>query len=500
MPGHAVFRADASPQIGSGHVRRCLALAATLDAEGWRCTFATRRETLATVSELGSAGVAVHEIDLFDDGDRLAAQVPHGADLLIVDHYGLDARFESRCRGWARRIMVIDDLADRRHDADVLLDSTLDRAAEAYAPHVPQDCRLLLGTAYAPLRPRFAELRFSNASTRNGTVSRLVVSFGATDPHNTTATVIEGIAGSGLAVRTDVLIGGAASHLDQLRERCCLLGPSFRLHVDHDDPAVVLAEADLAIGAAGTSAWERCCLGLPALLVTIVDNQRDNAAALTRSGAVRSLGDAAALTPATVAAALREMHADPAGLRTMGLAAARLCDGLGARRTVLELDPPLARDGRPVRLRPAQRSDGEIMLAWQSQPEARRFSRDPRAPQRDPHFAWLERKLADPHCLFNIVEHGGRPAGILRLDWHADDGSFQVSILIDTQYQRLGLAAAALGLARRLVPHSPLWAEVLPGNDASTALFRQAGYRPANDRWLLSEPRGDNAVRGRALQ
>lgn len=486
-----MIRADASPQIGSGHVRRCLALVTALASEGWRCAFAVRTQTHATVPELLSEGWPVLELSCepADEPRALATRWPQGVDLLVADHYGRDSSFESACRGWAKRVLAIDDLGDRHHDADLLLDQSLGRNPEAYANLVPSGCRILVGATHALLRPQFAKLRLAGRrGRRHGTLSRVVVSLGAVDPDNLTGTIVSGLAASGLRHDVDVMIGGTAPHLAELRELCRKGGPMFNLHVDCDDPAELLAVADLAIGAGGTSAWERCCLALPTLLVLVAENQRANNAALVAAGAAQRIAESDQLSASNVADAVRSIAADPVRLVALAHAAGILCDGLGARRVALEIDPPQARDGHRVLVRAARDDDGDIMLAWQSQPGARRFSNDTRPPVREAHFAWLADKLADPHCMIGIIEHAGRPSGVLRLDRRGEGPGFIVSILVDAERQRLGLARAALEYARRLLPDRILWAEVLPGNEVSAALFRSAGYRNASGNWLTSDP------------
>ena len=490
-PRIAIFRADASPQIGSGHVRRCLALAVALRSEGWRCAFAVRPQTQETVPELVSEGWPVVALSgaPSEEPGLLAAHWTGGVDLLVADHYGRDVSFESACRGWAKRIVAIDDLADRRHDADLLLDQTLGREAGAYANLVPGDCRLLLGTAYALLRPRFSELRLSGARPRaNGGLSRVVVSLGAVDPGNLTSTVIAGLSASGLRFDVDVMIGSAAPHLAAIREHCRTGGPMFTLHVDCPDPATLLANADLAIGAAGTSAWERCCLGVPTLLVVLAENQRMVAQALADRGAVELLAAGGALQPEAVATAVHALAGNSSRRNDMAAAAASICDGLGARRVAMELDPATTEDRTRVTLRPARRDDGELMYLWQSDPATRRFFHNPTPPAQAEHFAWLDRALHDRGCLLNIVEHQGSPAGVLRLDRAGE--AFKISILIAPQYYRRGIAAAALALARRLMPDATLHAEVLEGNLASRGLFESAHYRRETDGLYVSSPAG----------
>src|SRR5512138_3242801 len=199
----AIFRADASSALGSGHVMRCLTLAGSLRTMGWDCAFAVQPGSAEAAPALEEAGYETRGIEgaAEHEPSALTRHWPEGCDWLIVDHYGRDRHFESACRPWARRILAIDDLADRPHDADLLLDQTLNRAEEAYDGLVPPRCRLVLGTRYALLRPEFSRLRPAALKARreDGGALRLLVSLGGTDPDNVTSQVLAAMAESGMA-------------------------------------------------------------------------------------------------------------------------------------------------------------------------------------------------------------------------------------------------------------------------------------------------------------
>jgi RimJ/RimL family protein N-acetyltransferase len=216
-------------------------------------------------------------------------------------------------------------------------------------------------------------------------------------------------------------------------------------------------------------------------VITIAENQRLVAVSLAEKGAALLARDAD--DAARRAVALLE---DRPAQRAMSDAAMSLCDGRGAARIAAWIDPARVKDGRPVRLRPATANDEAIILAWQKQPEARRFARNVRVPTADEHRAWFARKHTDPDCLLNIVLHGGTPVGTVRLDRHVD-GGWEISIVIDAARHGAGIGGAALALARRLVPEARLLAEILPGNDASQALFARAGY-VQDGPWYVNQP------------
>jgi UDP-2,4-diacetamido-2,4,6-trideoxy-beta-L-altropyranose hydrolase len=478
-----VFRADASVSLGAGHVMRCLSLAGALSRTGWQVVFACRAGTGATVPLLERSAHEVLDLDgdAAAEARMMAARWPGGCDLLVVDHYQRDAGFETACRPWARRILVIDDLADRLHECDMLLDQTPGRVPDEYRRFVPCECRLLMGHDYALVRPEFFALRRrALLRAENRRVRRVLVALGATDADNVAARVLDGIAASGCAVEVDVVLGAAAPHLAEVRRLAMQGCVPVRVHVDVADMADLMARADVAIGAAGMSSWERCCLGLPALLVIMADNQRDNAQALVNAGAARLLGRGADLQAETVAASFRKLVDEPAACSRMSEAAARLCDGRGAMRVALAVLPPVPTyDGRPVTVRLVEPGDAQLLLMWQRDPRTRRFARKPEIPTPEEHAAWLAGKLADPGCIPAIVLHGDSPAGALRLDRLTDpEGgtAFEISLYIDPDSYRMGIGRAALELARRLLPNATLKAEVLPGNVASQELFKSAGY------------------------
>lgn len=320
---------------------RCLTLAKTLSQAGWRCGFACSPDTAAVVPALGRSGHEhlIIEAKPLDEPSALARHWVGGADLLIVDHYGRDATFEGACRPWARRIMVIDDLADRSHDCDILLDQTMGREEGDYAGLVPDECRLLLGPAYALLRPAFAQSRPATLERRKGmhAIRTILVSMGAADPHNVAAVALEGIRQSGLDVEVDVVAGAASPHLGGLRALAATFARRVTIYETVEDMAGLMACADLAIGAAGSSSWERCCLGLPSFLVITATNQEKIAAELERRGAIVSLGRRNDVTADGFASTLTAMAADDSARARMGEAAAGICDGQGSRRVVEEL-------------------------------------------------------------------------------------------------------------------------------------------------------------------
>ncbi|MHA1598169.1 MAG: UDP-2,4-diacetamido-2,4,6-trideoxy-beta-L-altropyranose hydrolase [Alphaproteobacteria bacterium] len=332
--GVAVFRCDAGPGIGGGHVMRCLALAGRLSDDGWSVAFACSAETPATVPALAEARYPM--IDAAD-AETMTAAWADGVDWLIVDHYGLDAEFETACRDWARRILVIDDLADRPHACDVLLDQTPGRTRQDYGLDDDDPCRTLFGADYAILRPEFAAARSDSLRRRDtAEARRLMIFCGTVDRVNLTATALQALDGLGFEA-VDVVLGSTAPHLQRVQQLAGAAPCPVTVHVDVQDMAGLLAAADIAVGAAGTASWERCCLGLPTVVTATADNQRRIADELTRAKAATVVGWHEDVTPVMIGEALSALCGEVALRRNMSSAAAALCDGLGLDRLAGEL-------------------------------------------------------------------------------------------------------------------------------------------------------------------
>jgi UDP-2,4-diacetamido-2,4,6-trideoxy-beta-L-altropyranose hydrolase len=487
LPRRALFRLDAGRTIGLGHALRCLALADELKSRGWSCRFALNPGAAALVGSIAAFDHDTVEDDGFADPDRVAARAGEGWDLLVVDSYRLDADFETRARAFARAVLVIDDLADRRHDADLLVDATAGRAPRDYAELVPEAARVAVGPNHALLSPRFARGRAAALRRRlaAGRVGAILVTLGGAPP----AVLLERLARAARAGAPDAAVDVAAGASDLAD----LGDPQIRIHRGQVDMAALTARADLCVGAGGSSSWERCCLGLPAVLVEIAGNQRGIMTALAAAGAAVDVGplDALdALDDAALAARVAAVAGDAEGLAAMAARAAQLCDGLGARRVANGAEALLDEESPRVTLRPATTADSGAMLAWQQAPGVRRFSKIPRAPERAEHEAWLARRLADPLAgPFEIVEADGAPAGVLRFDRVAsEDETYRVSVLVAPEWQGRGVARRALAAGGRLLPEAWLEAEVLEANTASQRLFERAGYRRASLEAYRREP------------
>ena len=283
----ALFRCDAAPRIGAGHVTRCLALAEALSASGWRVAFAVGPDTISSASSLATSGFTVRVLNDADQIRTLSEMASGAAALLVVDHYDYDRSFERACRSFAHRIMVFDDATGRDHDCDILVDAAAVGTA-VYAGHVSPLARVLAGPTYALVRGSFVAQRQQALARRDGRpVKEILVSCGATDPANATASVLDALDGIVDAATVTVVLSSQAPHVNSVRTRS---RGNTQLLVDVQTMAELMTRADLAVGALGATAFERAVLGLPSIVVTLADNQRGMARMLAENVAVLDAG------------------------------------------------------------------------------------------------------------------------------------------------------------------------------------------------------------------
>ena len=278
-----VFRANGGPGIGNGHIIRCLALAQGLRSRGWSTALAASDVTYLSMPQAGKFDRTIHLNIGMNEVQRLEEATAGKADLLVVDDYAQDIQFEKSCRIWARKILVIDDLANRHHDADYIVDPGT-QSVTSYDSLVPRHCQRLLGPKWALLRPEFSVERRTVLGRRQlvAPVRRILIAVGGADGRNLTPLLISATvaATSGMDVNLDVILGGHARSLATVGEMRRQGSTSFNLHIDTDRVASLMSSADVAIGACGVGSWERCALGLPTIGIIVANNQKTVAAAL----------------------------------------------------------------------------------------------------------------------------------------------------------------------------------------------------------------------------
>lgn len=374
-----VFRTDASLQIGSGHVMRCLTLADALRAQGAQCHFISRAHTgnlLGTIEQRGyKANSLLAHMDKgqaaietiaptappnqspepahadwlgstwqADAADTAAVLARLQPDWLVVDHYALDQRWESALQPHYKKLMVIDDLADRAHVCDVLLDQNLGRHPQDYAKLVPARCKVFTGPEYALLRPEFAALRPYSQQRRQvqASIGQLLITMGGVDQDNATGQVLQALKTCALPAhcRITVVMGLTAPWLQNVQQLAAQMPWPTEVVVNVTNMAQRMADSDLAIGAAGSTSWERCCLGLPTLMLVLADNQGEAATHLQNSGAAHCFALNGSMEE-ELKAQLQSLVNDPAQLSQMATCARAITNGLGVDQVVTAITATL---------------------------------------------------------------------------------------------------------------------------------------------------------------
>lgn len=494
------FRVDASLDIGTGHVMRCLTLADTLRTRGASCVFIGREHGGHMLDMIRQRGFEVAALPAtpFDEKPDQQPPPPHASwlgtdwatdamqtlsalgaedrvDWLVVDHYALDARWERRVRGAGCRVLIIDDLADRPHDGDLLLDQNLGREAAHYVDYLPAACRLLIGPDYALLRSQFAAhrpavwARHGDASVRP--LQHLLVAMGGVDKHNVTGQVLEALIGGPWPEngRITVVMGSRAPWLADVRAQAERMPWPTELKVDVSDMAEWMANSDLAIGAAGTTALERCCMGLPTVTLVLAENQRSGALALHGAGCVALVDDVSGL-----ANAVRQLL-EPDTRADMEQACFGMVDGLGAQRVVSRMYG-LSGSGQ---LRRMTHEDLERVFAWRNHPRTRRAMFNQRKITWDDHCQWFDKVTSDPSRRVLLLVENGVPLGFVQFSGVAPGAPVDWGFYTAPDAPK----GTGLKLGRQAIDHAfgelgahKVCGQVLVGNQASINFHRRLGF------------------------
>ena len=489
----AIIRTDASLQIGSGHVIRCLTLAKALQGLAVKCTFICRENEGHLIEKIRQEGFEciafAKPAELYELNDTNGSDLEHAlwlgaswqhdaqqtiqaldaqsVDWLIVDHYALDKRWEMILRPHVKKIIVIDDLADRDHDCDLLLDQNLVGNFERrYLDLLPEHCESFLGPQYALLQHEYAELHL-RTPPRTGPVKRILVFYGGEDRHNfTSRTVSAFLKLKRDDIMLDVVVSSHSPHVAAIQE---LIQPHANIIVHDTLPslALLMLQADLAIGGSGSTSWERCCLGLPSLVITLAENQKPIAAELNQRGLVRWLGHYDAVTDNRLLEALQTAIDDNA-LESWSRACTTVTDGGGAKRfaSFIALNPATKLQARLARL-----DDEALLLRWANDPLVRANAFNPEAITAETHQEWFYKRLRDPeHCRIYIVEtEDGLPIGQVRFERVECEWEIHYSLAAHARGRNMSqkLLSAAIDKFSTLFDQVKIYAQVKKQNKAS---------------------------------
>lgn len=530
-----VVRADASLTMGSGHIMRCLTLADRLKQQGHDISFICREHDGHLADLIGQKGFTVQLLAKSETADFIKQHAHSewlGAsesddfaqcqpilqalkpDWLIIDHYAIGKNWEQQAKRLLPnlKILAIDDLADRAHDCEVLLDQNFGRKNEDYQPLVPSHCQRLLGTRYTLLRDEFANWRAMSLNRRKSVQppNNILLNLGGVDNDNVTLKILQSlntfVQQSTQAFNVTVVMGKTAPHIESVQRFAKQADFPCHVIVNANNMAELMANADLAIGAAGSTTWERCCLGLPMVLIVLADNQQVIAKALADKNVVKVVTDMATLDE-QLPRLLSELTKS---YKKFSRQSAKLVDGQGAKRVAHWIE--FAQKFQHCQVRQATQADTQMIWQWRNHIEVRRwmFGQDEIALA--DHDKWYRKQLdhANVHLLVFETDgsKGGEPMGLVNVTQITVD-KYQTLQLANTHTpnpnasnpnslsanektaswgfylspnsakgQGLGFALAVLAIARifNTTDIGKITAQVLAYNTASLALHRKLGF------------------------
>ena len=470
------FRADGSASIGAGHIGRCLALARAIQRRGGKAVFVSKELGGVAGSMIADSGFESRLIEAAspDWKDDAAETCRHSADAdwIVVDSYALDRSWHRAARANGAKILVIDDLADRELDCDILIDPGRPDPAE-YRPLSPPGCRFFCGPKYALLNREF---RLSGNEDRIAEQSRkldLMVFFGSADRRGLTETTIETLSAipATRALRVHVVVTSSNSRRREIAD-ACRMAENLIVHEDVRDMAAFQSGMDLAIGAGGVSLWERCCAGLPGIGVCLNENQRAGIDAAVAAGAVVPMEPEQLESPAALEKNLRVLLENPGRRAEMKESGKRLVDGYGTDRVAAMM-------GR-LTLRPATQDDCRRVWEMANDPDVRKMAFNTDTIAWADHIAWFEAKTATPGSMLLIAENEAAPVGKILFDWKPTDGHAEIDISVVRERRNAGLGLEILlkgiEIYRRRHEGRSITASVKTANTASLGLFETAGF------------------------
>jgi UDP-2,4-diacetamido-2,4,6-trideoxy-beta-L-altropyranose hydrolase len=499
-----LFRVDASLEIGFGHAARCVTLAKALKNRGAQCTFVCRNHPGNAAKFIEEQGFQVQVLDLCENKEFLAEAASNterpyakwlGAewsidakevrafsrgelfDWIVVDHYGIDHRWEAALRSSCQKLLVIDDLANRFHVCDVLLDQNLiANFQERYKSLTVESCACLLGPDYALLQPEY-ELYHRRTPPRLAPITRILVYFGGADQKNVTERVVAAFLGlERKDVIMDVVVSSQSPYHASIQD---LIGTSDNIFLHSTIPSLaqLMVQADFSIGASGATSWERCCLGVPAHVVTLAENQKPIAEELDRRGFINWLGDQENVSVESLKGALLDALSTNVRLYDWSAQCRSLVDGKGTER-VADILTLCAQT--PLVARHAEVEDEALILNWANDPIVRKNAFNPDSISADTHRLWFYRRLRNPKdCKIFIIEtQNGLPLGQFRFEKTGEEWEVHYSLASLARGRKLAtlMMQTAIQEFRRQTTVARFFAQVKDDNIPSLKVFERLGF------------------------
>lgn len=481
------FRTDSSNDIGTGHVMRCLSLADVLRERGAECIFITMETPGNLIAAIRACGHEVVELpattsthienETIDAALSIKGLIGKKIDWIVVDHYQLGSDWEIAMTPHCKKILVIDDLINRPHTCDLLLNQNHGCDPHSYADLLPSHCQVLAGANYALLRPQFYASRTTGQSrTAEGRLKHIVVTMGGIDIGNASSKILETLAQCDLDADCKISVVLRTASPWQAEAELLATAMPYQTNILYNvtDMAELMAGCDLAITAAGTTLWELCCLGIPMIAVITADNQLHSATTLQTNGGLLLIDN-----PSLLAAELpmRIQQCQQQSLRqSLSTTASSVTDGYGTHRVAEALS---ASAMEACTVRAMTPTDLETVLTWRNHPDTRQHMRTRHAIDKHEHASWFARSSQDPAQRLLIVEENGIPFGFVRLSNVAQgscaEWGFYVAPGMPTGSGKK-LGKAALDFAFDSLAISQMIGTVFPENMRSIHFHKSLGF------------------------
>jgi len=479
-----VFRVDASEELGFGHLSRCINLAEVLRSRGSEVSFVCRDDEAKSFEALEDRLLAtvllpmleVDEVISQQEDAQQTIQALQGErpEWLIVDTYMLDKVWERLMRPHVAKIAVIEDLSSREHDCDLLIDQNYsERSATSFEKFVPKTCELLLGPRFALIGDQFRKLR-ELKSKPAPELKHIFVFCGGSDPQNLTQKAIDEISCSELSnIAVDVVVGAQNKTFD--REAALKLNANIEIHEASGEFARIMSIADLAIGAGGTTSWERMCLGVPSIVVSIADNQNSACEKLGRDGLINYLGMQSSLKSGELRDAVVKAQTNYASLFDQVERGQILVDARGCERVAEVICPS---DESELTVRLAKPDDCVEFFNWANDTVVREQSLSTLTIQWRDHKKWFSKKISSNTCEIYVMEASGLPVGQVRFERSA--AVAEINYSLDTVVRNRHWASVMLEMAmKRYLERGAVSLKAIAEfeNHKSRSIFFKLGFR-----------------------
>jgi UDP-2,4-diacetamido-2,4,6-trideoxy-beta-L-altropyranose hydrolase/UDP-4-amino-4,6-dideoxy-N-acetyl-beta-L-altrosamine N-acetyltransferase len=498
----AIFRVDSSLKMGTGHVMRCLTLAQVLKENGMNVEFICRKHEGSLIDKIRSSVFVVHELKVFEE-TKVDTKLAHShwlgatqqqdaddcidilkadkSDWLIVDHYALDEQWQKRLKPYYEKLMVIDDLADRKHQCDILLDQTFGRQQEDYSGRTPEGCELLLGPEYALLRPEFSEWReFSLKRRSKSEFKQLFINMGGVDVDNVTEKILDELKICNLPndIKITIVMGGSSPHLESVKSKSITLPYKTEVKVDVDNMAEIMSNSDIAIGAAGSTTWERCCLGLPTIQIVIAKNQLFLAETLSHHNIVKLVRE--------IKGTAHLLESSFEWMKSIGSSLLQICDGMGSYKVFNKMTDYkiiLEEFGEVNLCNYVNLNENDKMLAlsMRNHPEIKkRMYNDDLILEVD-HFDFIKNLEIDTEKRYFLVKQKGNTIGSINFSKINYDNSVELGIYTNPflKFKGFGrlLESAASHYAFTELGVRKIRLEVLSNNKRAINFYNKCGFK-----------------------